>query len=308
MDFPVSGVHVSPLIPPLVAFVVSFFTSMGGVSGAFLLLPFQMSVLSFTSPAVSATNQVYNIVAIPSGVYRYVREGRMVWPLVWVVVAGTLPGVLIGAVVRVRLLPDPSRFKIFAGLVLLYVGGRMVVDLVRRRDHVAEAEFHHRGVKAAQSPRGSDNGRAVVRRFSLTRIEFDFSGQRFSVPTWALFALSFTVGVVGGVYGIGGGAIIAPFLVSFFQLPVYVVAGAALAGTCVTSAAGVGLYQALAPLYPELSIAPDWLLGGLFGIGGLAGMYLGARCQKHVPATAIKWMLAAVIVLVAVRYLAGWQL
>ncbi len=27
--------------PPLVAFFISFFTSMGGVSGAFLLLPFQ---------------------------------------------------------------------------------------------------------------------------------------------------------------------------------------------------------------------------------------------------------------------------
>ncbi|MBI5253753.1 MAG: TSUP family transporter, partial [Euryarchaeota archaeon] len=80
MLFPVSGVETPIFVPPLVAFVISFFTSMGGVSGAFLLLPFQMSVLNFTSPAVSATNFVYNIVAIPSGVYRYLREGRMAWP------------------------------------------------------------------------------------------------------------------------------------------------------------------------------------------------------------------------------------
>jgi len=53
MHFPVSGVEVSPLISFAVAFVVSFFTSMGGVSGAFLLLLFQMSVLGLTSPAVS---------------------------------------------------------------------------------------------------------------------------------------------------------------------------------------------------------------------------------------------------------------
>jgi len=50
---------------------------MGGISGAFLLLPFQMSFLNFTSPSVSSTNFVYNIVAIPSGVYRYIKEGRM---------------------------------------------------------------------------------------------------------------------------------------------------------------------------------------------------------------------------------------
>jgi hypothetical protein len=34
----------------------------------------------------------------------------------------------------------------------------------------------------------------------------------------------------------------------------------------------------------------------------MAGMYLGARCQKYVPAKAIKWMLAGVIVLTAAKY------
>ncbi|MFZ3047628.1 MAG: TSUP family transporter, partial [Desulfatirhabdiaceae bacterium] len=81
MLFQTAGIEVSPWIPPLVAFAISFFTSMGGVSGAFLLLPFQMSFLGYVNPSVSATNQLYNIVAIPSGVYRYWREGRMVWPL-----------------------------------------------------------------------------------------------------------------------------------------------------------------------------------------------------------------------------------
>ena len=70
MLFPVSGVEVNPVWPFVVAFVVSFFTSMGGVSGAFLLLPFQVRFLGCTSPSVSATNQGFNIVAIPSGVYR----------------------------------------------------------------------------------------------------------------------------------------------------------------------------------------------------------------------------------------------
>jgi hypothetical protein len=102
MLFPVSGIEVNPFIPFIVAFAVSFFTSMGGVSGAFLLLPFQVSFLGYTAPSVSATNQVFNIVAIPSGVYRYIREGRMLWPLTWAVIIGTLPGVFIGAWVRIK--------------------------------------------------------------------------------------------------------------------------------------------------------------------------------------------------------------
>jgi uncharacterized protein len=115
MQFPISGVEVSPLIPITVAFVVSFFTSMGGISGSFLRLPFQMSVLGFTSLAVSSTNLAFNIVAIPSGVYRYVREGRMAWPLAWITILGTLPGVFIGATIRINSLPVPKHFKVFMG-------------------------------------------------------------------------------------------------------------------------------------------------------------------------------------------------
>lgn len=114
------------------------------------------------------------------------------------------------------------------------------------------------------------------------------------------------MGIVGGIYGIGGGSIIAPFFVTFFGLPVYTVAGAALMGTFVTSVAGVAFYQAIAPLYPNVSVAPDWLLGALFGVGGMAGMYLGARCQKFVPAKAIKWMLAGIIVFTALKYVAAF--
>ena len=133
MYFPIADIEISPWIPPLVAFVISFFTSMGGVSGAFLILLFQVSFLGFTSPAVSATNQLFNIVAIPSGVYRYIKEGRMVWPLTWAVIIGTLPGVLIGAILRIQYLPNPKNFKMFVGLVLLYIGGRLIKDLLKKK-------------------------------------------------------------------------------------------------------------------------------------------------------------------------------
>lgn len=313
MLFQVAGIEVQPWVPPLVSLVISFFTSMGGVSGAFLLLPFQMSVLGYVNPSVSSTNQFYNIVAIPSGVWRYIREGRMVWPLTWVVVVGTLPGVFIGAMVRVKYLPDAKNFKLFAACVLLYIGLRMVRDLIKQLKgqvggaKAAEERFQAQVArfreKAKQSEAQGEKLAAVrVVRFNLTRIAYEFYGETYEVPTFGIMSLSFIVGIVGGVYGIGGGAIIAPFFVSFFGLPVYTVAGAALMGTFITSVAGVAFYQAIAPFYPGMSIAPDWMLGFLFGIGGMAGMYLGARCQKHVPARYIKWMLSVLLVFLAAKY------
>lgn len=313
MLFPAAGIEVDPWIPPLVAFVISLFTSMGGVSGAFLLLPFQMSFLGYTNPSVSGTNHLFNVVAIPSGVYRYYREGRMVWPLTWVVIAGTLPGVFIGAIVRVRFLPDPTHFKLFAAAVLLYIGIKMVRDMLAKDSAAgkgkSEKRFHemvrrHR-TRTADPQVSGDNPLPAVKviRFDLKRIAYTFYEESFDVSFWGIFTLSLIVGIVGGTYGIGGGSIIAPFFVTIFGLPVYTIAGAALMGTFVTSVAGVVFFQAIAPLYPEMSVAPDWLLGVLFGLGGMGGMYLGARCQKFVPAAVIKWILAFVIVFTAAKYI-----
>jgi len=308
--FQTAGIEVALWIPPLVAFIISFFTSMGGVSGAFLLLPFQMSFMGYTDPSVSATNQVFNVVAIPSGVYRYWREARMVWPLTWIVVFGTLPGVFIGAMVRVLYLPDPKHFKLFAASVLLYIGFKMVAEVLKNTSNGAKSgsETRFREIVRRGNINTGDSGTAVlpattVTHFNLKRLGFTFYGEVYDVSFWGIFLLSFIVGIVGGIYGIGGGSIIAPFFITFFGLPVYIVAGAALMGTFITSVAGVAFYQAIAPFYPHLSVAPDWLLGILFGIGGMAGMYLGARCQKFVPAKAIKWMLASVMVFTAAKYI-----
>jgi len=314
MLFPVSGVKTYIFIPPLVALVVSFFTSMGGVSGAFLLLPFQMSVLNFTSPSVSATNFVYNIVAIPSGVYRYLKEGRMAWPLTWVVIAGTLPGVFIGYYLRVLYLPDPRTFKLFVGCVLLYIGVRLLYEMTgkakagKSKMKELEDKFRERTkqIKDQQKSRVASGlpPEAVVKTVSanLTRIEYEFWGEKFSYSTIAMFLLAFFVGVIGGTYGIGGGAIIAPFCVAVFHLPVYTIAGAALMGTLITSVAGV-IFYSIIPAKGGMVTSPDWLLGFLFGIGGFVGIYLGARFQKFVPQRVIKLMLGVIIVFLAVKYI-----
>lgn len=316
MVFHTAGIEVQPWIPPLVAFGISFFTSMGGISGAFLLLPFQMSFLGYVNPSVSATNQLFNVVAIPSGVFRYWREGRMVWPLTWVVVLGTLPGVFLGAILRVAYLPDPDRFKLFASAVLFYLGVKMAKDLMKKSN--ADTRPPTTSALQCQDTNGRHFSRAAdpeerfstgvtnpdVSRFNLKRISYIVDGQAFDISFWGIFSLSFIVGIVGGVYGIGGGAIIAPFFVTFFRLPVHTVAGATLMGTFITSIAGVTFYQLIAPFFPTLSVAPDWGLGLLFGLGGMAGMYLGAYCQKYVPANLIKLMLTGIILLTAIRYAA----
>ena len=191
IHFPVAGIEAIALIPLVSAFVISFFTSMAGISGAFLLLPFQVSVLGFVSPAVSSTNLLYNIVGTPGGVLRYFREKRMVWPLVANIISGTLPGVLIGYYLRVRLLPDPRTFKFFVGIVLLFMGLRLLSDLAatpKIQNRFEAGRFHTRDMTA-----------------SFERIGFTFFGKRHQFSPLTVLFPALGVGIISGIYGIGRG-------------------------------------------------------------------------------------------------------
>lgn len=291
IEFPVSGVETYWWLPPLVAFVVSMFTATGGLSGAFLMLPFQVSVLGFAGPGVSPTNLIFNVVGIPGGAWRYYRERRMVWPLVWAITLGTLPGMAIGAVMRVMVLPDPAVFKPFAGAVLAFIGLRLLLDVFRR---------------TKEKPPVAGRFDVTESRLTLRSASYLFNGQQYEAATIRILLLSFIVGVAGGAYGIGGGAVIAPFLVSVFGLPVYTVAGATLLSTFFGSVFGVLFYWLLdvAGVASGVTATPDWLLGALLGAGGTAGMYIGARLQRYLPARFIKVLLTAFLMFVAIRYIA----
>ncbi len=316
MHFPVSGVDTHPLIPVAVAFAISFFTSIGGISGAFLLLPFQVSVLNFTSPAVSSTNLVFNTIATPGGVYRYIKEGRMAWPLAITIIAGSLPGIFLGVLIRLKYFLDPRALKFFVGCVLLFIGYRMVMDMVHKlvRGNSGTKPVEEGLQRQAGESRNAEKAMAsahlppdaVVETASLSfaRITYAFNGETFSFNPVILFCLALLVGIVGGIYGIGGGAIIAPFIVTFFCLPVYTIAGATLLGTFASSVAGIVIYLVLAQWHAGsgLAIAPDWLLGILFGVGGFAGIYCGARVQKFVPERIIKIGITVLILWLASRY------
>jgi uncharacterized membrane protein YfcA len=199
------------------------------------------------------------------------------------------------------------------GCVLLYIGTCLLKEILFRNkkssaSKAIEEKFKARVNEIRQQQVSTIAAglpvEAVVKTvsISLKRIEYEFWGERFSFNTIGMFMLALVVGIVGGAYGIGGGAIIAPFCVAVFHLPVYTIAGAALMGTFITSVAGA-LFFSIIPATGGVPAMTDWPLGILFGIGGFAGMYLGARFQKFVPQKFIKLTLGIAIVFLAIIYI-----
>lgn len=233
--------------------LISVVTAPVGVSGAVFLLPVQISVLGVPSPAVTPTNLLYNVVAGPGALLRHHRSGGLRGPLTRLLILGTVPGVVVGAVIRVFAVPGPSVFRLLIAVLLLPLGGWLCLRTLRRAARTAPA---------VEPPEVSPR--------TITR-------------------LAVAVGVAGGIYGIGGGSLLGPILVGR-GMPVAKVAPAALAATFVTSVVGAGTYALLA-LTTTGDIAPYWSLGLACGLGGLCGGYLGARLQPRLPETASRLLL-----------------
>jgi uncharacterized protein len=246
------------------AFLIAALATPAGISGAVLLLPFQVSVLGTPSPSVTPTNLLYNVVATPGALYRYWRQGQTGGRLALVLIAGTLPGVIAGSVIRVRLLPGPRVFALVVAAVLVPLGTWL----------------------ALTRPAPSAEPGGLVRRL---------------IPVPVLVLLAAIVGCVGGIYGIGGGSILAPILIGSGR-PASEVAPAALASTFVTSVAGVITFTLLS-LHQHGQVAPSWPTGIALGVGGLAGGYLGARVQSRLPDVLIRRLVGVLVVAIGARYL-----
>ena len=110
---------------------------------------------------------------------------------------------------------------------------------------------------------------------------FRFSYQLFSISLAIVFTLAFTISVAGSIYGIGGGAMMSPILMTIFKLPVYVIASSTLFQTLVTSLSSLTVDA-------MLGFAPNIPIGIGMGLGGILGGYLGASIQRRAPEWAIK--------------------
>lgn len=115
------------------ALVIATVTAPVGVSGAVFLLPVQLNVLHVANPSVTPTNLMFNVIAGPGALFRYRRAGQLTGPLTRQLLAGTLPGVIAGAVIRVYVVPGARIFRLIVAVVLLPLGGWLVQRALARK-------------------------------------------------------------------------------------------------------------------------------------------------------------------------------
>lgn len=246
----------------LIALLISILTTPVGVSGAVFLVPAQISILNTPNPSVTPTNLLFNCIALPPAILRFRNTHRDSYRFGIELAGYAAPGAILGAIMRVEWLSGATAFYGLIALILVPIGSWLIVS----------------------SPTPSDV-RPDVSRTLKPRV---------------MFAISFGVGVIGGVYGIGGGSILAPILIAL-GLAIDRAASASLAVTLVTSVVGVITFTLLS-LQSSENVAPDWMLGLFLGIGGLIGAQIGLSVRPHVSEVLLRRTLGVLALVAGLRY------
>lgn len=109
---------------------------------------------------------------------------------------------------------------------------------------------------------------------------------------WYLF-IGLIAGILGGAFGIGGGAFMVPVLIIFMQVNTHVAIGTSLAAIVAISIAGTWRHFTLGNLEAKIAL--------LMSLSGFIGSILGASLVEKLPAIYARRALAVFLIYSAIR-------
>ncbi|WP_037498856.1 sulfite exporter TauE/SafE family protein [Sphingomonas jaspsi] len=283
---PIAGLSVNALIIVLLGAMVGVLSGMFGVGGGFLTTPLLIFYgIPPTVAVASATTQITG--ASVSGVYAHLRRGGVDFKMGGVMTAGGALGSLAGAGLF-TLLQKSGQIDLVIGFLYVAllgsIGSLMLKDALvalgwLKVETVRERPRHNKWV--ASMP---------------LRWRFYASGLYLSPIAPAL--LGFVAGVLTVLLGVGGGFILVPAMIYLLGMAPRVVVGTSLVMILAVSAVTTMIHA-------MTTQAVDIVLAGLLLVGGVVGAQYGAILATKLKPDLLRFALAGIILLVALRMLLG---
>ncbi len=283
---PVAGLSVNALLIVALGGLVGILSGMFGVGGGFLTTP--LLIFYGIPPAVavaSATTQITG--SSVTGVFAHFRRGGVDFKMGAVMIAGGSAGSLVGAFLF-RLLQASGQIDLVIGglyVVLLgSIGALMLKDALIALGWVkvpaARAKPHHVSWVAALPMR------------------WRFYASGLYLSPLAPLALGFVAGILTVLLGVGGGFILVPAMIYLLGMAARVVVGTSLVMILAVSAVTTMVHA-------MTTHAVDIVLAGLLLAGGVIGAQYGAVLATRLRPDLLRFALAIIILLVALRMALG---
>ncbi len=285
---PVANLSVNVLVIVLLGGGVGMLSGMFGVGGGFLTTPLLIFYgIPPTVAAASATTQVTG--ASVSGALAHYRRGGVDIPMGIVLVAGGIVGAVAGAALF-RILQKLG--QIDTVISLLYVGLLLGVGVPMAREAWGSVAASRAGTPVAPRKRGHHPLVAAL------PFRWRFYASGLYISPLAPLILGFTTGILTVLLGVGGGFIMVPAMLYILGMATRVVVGTSLFQILFVTAATTMVHAVTTK-------AVDIVLAFFLLLGSVVGAQLGARLAQRFPPDYLRLVLAAIVLLVALRMGAG---
>ena len=289
---PIANLSVNGLVIVALGALTGILSGMFGVGGGFLTTPLMIFYgIPPTVAAASAASQVTG--ASVSGVFAHSRRGGVDYQMGAVMVAGGIIGTGLGAALF-SLLQALGQIDIVINLLyVLLLGG---IGGIMARESWQALQAQKTGVPL---PARKRRHHPMVASLPM-RWRFYRSGLYIS-PLAPLLLGVFT-GILTMLMGIGGGFVLVPAMLYILGMSANVVVGTSLFQILFVT-------MATTMMHSMTTRAVDVVLAALLLIGSVSGAQIGAQLAQQIPAEKLRLVLAATVLLVALRMALGlgWQ-
>ncbi|HNJ47500.1 MAG TPA: sulfite exporter TauE/SafE family protein [Novosphingobium sp.] len=267
-------------------------SGMFGVGGGFLTTPLMIFYgIPPTVAAASAASQVTG--ASVSGVFAHARRGGVDYRMGAVLVAGGIIGTGIGAVLF-RLLQQLGQIDVVINLLYVALLGSIGTIMARESWQALKAQ-------KAGTPLTPARRRHHPMVASLP-LRWRFYRSGLYISPLAPLMLGMVTGILTMLMGIGGGFVLVPAMLYILGMSAGVVVGTSLFQILFVTAATTMMHALT-------TRAVDIVLAVLLLIGSVSGAQIGAQIADRVPAERLRFVLAALVLIIALRLALGlaWQ-
>jgi uncharacterized membrane protein YfcA len=286
---PVAEMSANILIFLAMSAAVGFLSGLFGVGGGFLMTP--LLIFSGVPAAVAVGTEPAQIVASSvSGAIAQWRRRNIDFLMGGVLLAGGIVGAALG-VELVGNLRRRGNFDFF--VAISYVTFLGVVGTLMLIESLNTMRKARGGILAASRRSGQHNwmhGLPFKMRFHRSKLYIS------AVPP--LF-IGLFVGLLAALMGVGGGFLMVPAMIYLLRVPTSVVLGTSLFQI-------VFLTAVTTVLQASQNQTVDAMLAVLLMLGGVIGAQFGALAADRFKAEQLRFLLAALVLLVGLRF--AWQL
>ncbi|MBD1372522.1 sulfite exporter TauE/SafE family protein [Hazenella sp. IB182357] len=260
----------------LIGLIAGTVGSLAGLGGGVIIVPsiLFLSEVSYgigdLTPAVAVGTSLFLIIltALASTV-SFSKQKRVDYKSGWIFFLACAPGTIVGA--YLTKLFEVDTYLILFGLLMVFVS---IVLSIKER------------------------GMKFRLKATVKRVLQDGSGNTYEYGYHQVFAIvfSFIVGMISGMFGIGGGSLLVPMMVLLFTFPPHVATATSM--FVILLSAGVGSVAHI------VQGNVDWMLVAFLAPGSWLGGKLGAWISARLSSKALLNFFRIVILLLAVRMIA----